>query len=493
MIIPDSNVSPPPYETSVGQPRGPSKPGLGHRKTEPRYVYYRVYAPDGAIPSKTAPDPTNPLVGRIKATSVPPPLNAASLKRTLAQAEGMADLMGLRSDLYRLPSEQTPLDDAEPMSVHTLGETASTPASALALVYVDELTDEEKQAIPPPSEILANEVSEYVYYRLYTRSGEDISVHAFDPDEPSMGCIDRASIAPPRDALAVKRCIARAEAKPIYALGHLYTDVADEQPIQNEARILTGPAFADFHGATPTDPLCIVQPERRPGLYNMPFKILTAQSGMQFNTENWLQVAAGEIVNTDGIVHMTHMMHANRPAYTAINSNGSEGCKSFCRLYPFFFYSSWYTLCLAPSASSYSVLEIGKFLEGGTNTSSAPETTAGPTDPSMHMNAGAHRQRHTAPFTSAPHLPRPHPHHTAFWGHAPFMTPPMAPHWVPRVPEFSGMPQGLPRSPGFGAAPPTGFGATPPTGFGATPPPGFGVTPPSGFEETAHPEPKSTS
>ncbi|KAJ6486970.1 hypothetical protein C8R45DRAFT_1214242 [Mycena sanguinolenta] len=76
-------ASPPPYES-------------------PRYVYYRVYAAYGVIPSRTAPDPTQPSIGRIKATSVPPPLTAASLKHTLAHAEGIPDPLGLRSDLLAL-------------------------------------------------------------------------------------------------------------------------------------------------------------------------------------------------------------------------------------------------------------------------------------------------------------------------------------------------------------------------------------------------------
>lgn len=115
-----------------------------------------------------------------------------------------------------------------------------------------------------------------VYYRLYTRSGEDHSVHAFDPDEPSIGCIDRSTVAPPEDVAAIKRCIARAEGKPIYAFGDLYADVSDE-PLANDACITDAPAGAVFHGSTPMGALRIVHPERRAGLFNRPLKILAAQ------------------------------------------------------------------------------------------------------------------------------------------------------------------------------------------------------------------------
>jgi hypothetical protein len=130
-------------------------------------VYYRVYAPDGAIPSKTAPDPSNPFIGRIKATSVPPPLDAASLKRTLAQAEGIPDLGGWRTDLYRLPSHQAPMDDTEKVSILGLGTGIGlTATDALALVFIDDLTDEEKHEIPQIHEKPAEEVAQYCECRL---------------------------------------------------------------------------------------------------------------------------------------------------------------------------------------------------------------------------------------------------------------------------------------------------------------------------------------
>lgn len=130
-------------------------------------VYYRVYAPDGAIPSKTAPDPSNPFIGRIKATSVPPPLDVASLKRTLAQAEGIPDLGGWRTDLYRLPSHQAPMDDTEKVSILGLGTGIGlTATDALALVFIDDLTDEEKHEIPQIHEKPAEEVAQYCECRL---------------------------------------------------------------------------------------------------------------------------------------------------------------------------------------------------------------------------------------------------------------------------------------------------------------------------------------
>ncbi|KAJ7677127.1 hypothetical protein DFH06DRAFT_1034468 [Mycena polygramma] len=340
MILSDDDTSPPPYEllgqqadnvASFRQPKARRQGG-----TELRYVYYRVFAPDGAIPSKTASDPNDPLIGRLKALSVPPPLNAASLKRTLAQAERIADPMGLRADLYRLPSDQTPMDDSEPVSILGPG-IASTPADAVALVFIDELSDEERQEIPPIQEIPPVSGSQYVYYRLHTRSGEDSSRHAFDSDEPSVGRIDRALIAPPQDALAVKHCIARAEGMPIYAFADLYTDVSDALPLENDARIAISAPAGDFHGSSSADAIRIVQPERRPGLYNRPFKITVPQAasqsmmGLGTLPVIWLNVIPGEVVYTDGVIQMQNVpffvsrqMH-RITAYTVVNSSGAQG------------------------------------------------------------------------------------------------------------------------------------------------------------------------
>ncbi|KAJ6570322.1 hypothetical protein B0H10DRAFT_2237941 [Mycena sp. CBHHK59/15] len=92
-------------------------------------VYYRVYAPDGAIPSKTAPDPGNPFIGRIKATSVPPPHNVLSLKRTLGELE----------------ASRTPPAEKASMLGLDLG---ATPETALAFVFGEGLSEKENAGLP---------------------------------------------------------------------------------------------------------------------------------------------------------------------------------------------------------------------------------------------------------------------------------------------------------------------------------------------------------
>ncbi|KAJ7189123.1 hypothetical protein C8R46DRAFT_1056649 [Mycena filopes] len=343
MIIKEQ--SPPSY----GSP-GPLHPPRADEPSgrEPGYVYYRVYAPDGAIPSKTAPNADSPFLGRIRAKSVPPPLNVASLKRTLAHAEGMPDTLGFRTALYRSPLDPGPMEELEKVAHSLLGTgTPFDAANALTLVFVDELTDQERASIPVTDKVpLDQGNTQHVYYRLHTRSGDDGSATAFDPDDSASGRVDIALITPPRDAQAVRRCIARVEGRPIYAFADLYANVADEEPLPDNAMVLFSFDGSNYRaGASPAEALRVVQPERRPGLYNRPLKVLTAQHYIrppfQFThllspqsgpDLEWLQVDAGDILYTDGVIHhswkprgVNYHLTAAQPVYTAITLRGFSG------------------------------------------------------------------------------------------------------------------------------------------------------------------------
>ncbi|KAJ6549564.1 hypothetical protein DFH09DRAFT_1039373, partial [Mycena vulgaris] len=242
-------------------------------RTSPPYVYYLVYARDGAIiRSRTALDPTNPFIGRIKASSVPPPLTAGSLKRTLAHAEGIPDPSGSRTSLYQSPTDQAPMKDSQKVAIHGIG-IASTPATALALIFVAEVSEAEKDGYRPINS--ASYLPQYIYYHLHTLSGDDSSAHAFDPSEAAVGRIERMVIPPSADVLTFQRCIAKHEGKPVYAFGDLYADVQDKCPQANKARMTLG---AEFRGSTAKDALRLVQPMGRPGLPHRRLKITLAQS-----------------------------------------------------------------------------------------------------------------------------------------------------------------------------------------------------------------------
>ncbi|KAJ6486971.1 hypothetical protein C8R45DRAFT_1214243 [Mycena sanguinolenta] len=244
-----------------------------------------------------------------------------------------------KARVYRFPSEQTPMEDAEAVAILGADGMAATSTDAVTLVFVDELSEEEELSLPKLEEETALGTGiQDLYYRLHTRSGEDHSMRAFDPEEPALGRIDLSVIAPPRDAQAIQRCIAKAEGKPIYAFADLYADVS-EGPLANHTSFFAGDG-PQFRGSNAADALRIVQPERRPGLYNRPLKVLQPQpKPVQFHFTlsppplPWLEVFPGDIVHTDGIMHMekpdlgTPYMNSYslQAAYTVVKANGVKG------------------------------------------------------------------------------------------------------------------------------------------------------------------------
>jgi hypothetical protein len=167
-----------------------------------------------------------------------------------------------------------------------------------------------------------------VYYRLYNRAGEERSVRASDRKEPALGRINRVSIAPPRNALCVKRRIARVEGKPIYKLADLFTDTKTDDPHSSTAVV------DDTHGSSKEKPILMVLPERRPGLYNQPVLVvalpLELDSRYGTNSTSWLSPSPGDTLLTDGVAQS--MVSLNMPSveqvYTAVDKSGKTGCGS---------------------------------------------------------------------------------------------------------------------------------------------------------------------
>ena len=94
-------------------------------------VYYRIYAEDGAIPSKTLFSPSDPFLGRIKFRSVPPPHTVKDVRGSIKKVENIIDC---ESTLYLSPYSQSPMDDAEKVTILNGSHPGSTPQEPLALV-----------------------------------------------------------------------------------------------------------------------------------------------------------------------------------------------------------------------------------------------------------------------------------------------------------------------------------------------------------------------
>ncbi|KAJ7238814.1 hypothetical protein B0H12DRAFT_1326755 [Mycena haematopus] len=321
--------SPPDYATDAGDDWAPSRTqsdpsptsqtaSTGSAASEPRYVYYHVYTPDGMLRWLKNFCRENPLVGRIKATSVPPPLTAASLKRAIVQAEGLPDPAGDLTALFQTRDAQIAMNTSARVDIFSgdLGATIKTP---VALVFLNS----PKESLVVVSE---NVVKDYLgnnlpllYYRLYTRGGDAPSACPLDPTEPSLGRIKRELISPPRNALCVQKRIAKVEGKPTYQFADLFPDVEAHNAHHSNARV------SDTAGSSRESPILIVQPERSPGLYNRPVQIIALPPETdRRNSQQWLKPSLGDILRTDGIAR--NEGYYRESVYTAVdNQSGRTG------------------------------------------------------------------------------------------------------------------------------------------------------------------------
>ena len=105
-------------------------------------VYYRIYAEDGAIPSKT-PVAGDPFLGRIKARSVPPPHTAKTVKRSIAKVENINDRTC--TTIFLTPFSKSPMGDAEKVTVLNGTGPGSSPQEPLALVA--RMSDSERSSL----------------------------------------------------------------------------------------------------------------------------------------------------------------------------------------------------------------------------------------------------------------------------------------------------------------------------------------------------------
>ena len=119
-----------------------SSPSTSHL-CELLLVYYRIYAEDGAIPSKTPVTPDNPFLGRIKARYVPPPHTAKAVKFSIAKVENIKDFKN--TSLFLTPYSQSPMSDAGKVTILNHTGPGSTPEEPLALVA--KMSESERRAL----------------------------------------------------------------------------------------------------------------------------------------------------------------------------------------------------------------------------------------------------------------------------------------------------------------------------------------------------------
>ena len=106
-------------------------------------VYYRIYAEDGAIPSRIPAALGNPFLGRIKARSVVPPYTVQNVKRSIAKVEDIEDRT--ITSLFLTPHNQSPMNDADEFTILNRAGSGSTPQEPLALVA--KMSDSERSSL----------------------------------------------------------------------------------------------------------------------------------------------------------------------------------------------------------------------------------------------------------------------------------------------------------------------------------------------------------
>jgi len=167
-------------------------------KSDPRYLYYRVYTEDGAIPSNAPLDAGDPYLARILAKSVAPPHTVSSLKRCLSKVESIVNHR--KTSLFLSTSSQTPMDDGHRLSLLNGSGPGSTPQEPMALVVKS--SESERNTLAgartSPDISASSRKVRYLYYRIYTADGAIISKNKVaESNDVSLGCVNTVLFAPP--------------------------------------------------------------------------------------------------------------------------------------------------------------------------------------------------------------------------------------------------------------------------------------------------------
>ncbi|KAF7324187.1 hypothetical protein MKEN_00641500 [Mycena kentingensis (nom. inval.)] len=235
---------------------------------DPVYVYYRLYSAAGALPVSAVASPDDPYVGRILARSIPPPHIVSTLTRRILTNEGAENIKPGEASLFENALSADAMYKDNQVNIGTNrgdSQAGSTPPLAYALVLAagSEVKLRPTTSDSKPNLNAALAESDYVYYHLYTRDGEDTAMAAFDPAEPAIGRIEKLQLPVPHTVAALKHYIAFVEGKRVYASADLYPSLTATTPLKWDDHLRQKAGYG-----TKEAPVVLVQQERRAGLYN---------------------------------------------------------------------------------------------------------------------------------------------------------------------------------------------------------------------------------
>jgi len=298
----------------------------------PRYVYYRIYAEDGAIPSVNPVYSDDPYLGRIPARLVTPPHTALNLRRCLSDIENIGDKITTR--LFISASSQNPMDDTGRVSIHAYPGPGHMPNEPVALVAMcagsslskpkEEITQQEDPLVPREGAMPVE--MRYIYYQVYkTRAVR--SKQPANSNDPYVGRINVDCVPPPHTAASIMRCISKIEELDYSLQSQLFTDISSESPIgEGHVSILT----SDCPGSTPDDPMAFVEmPAPAYPAFNKRMRV-TVQWPQSSGNPNWLMDKVGEIVRISNDEPQSQSYVYNGAslqglAYEAVNDAGQRG------------------------------------------------------------------------------------------------------------------------------------------------------------------------
>jgi len=227
------------------------------RHAGPRYIYYRVYAEDGVIPSVNPVYSDDPYLGRLPAKFVTPPHTVINIKRCLSGFEKIDD--NIPTNLFVSASSQAPMKSAGPVAILAYPGPGCTPNDPMALVAMFSSVDRDRlgviqQETPPEGSVPFE--TRYLYYRVYQQYGAVPSRQPADSSDPYVGRISVDSVPPPHTAVSIMRCISKTEELANSKKLQLFINISSDSPIgDGHVSILA----SDCPGCTPEDPMVFVE------------------------------------------------------------------------------------------------------------------------------------------------------------------------------------------------------------------------------------------
>ncbi|KIM75612.1 hypothetical protein PILCRDRAFT_827049 [Piloderma croceum F 1598] len=309
----------------------------GTRPAGPRYIFYRVYAEDGAIPSVNSVYTDDPYLGRISAEIVAPPHIAKNIKLCLSGVEGIGD--NTATNLFISVSSPTPMADDHCVPISEYPGPGCLPNKPMALVAMCTGADGRSlEGVPAeadhPQEGTTPLETRYLYYRVYDKCRAIGVKKPASPDKPWIGRISVDSVPPPHTAASIMRCLSKVEDLANLKHPQLYLKCNSGSPIgaNEHVSILTDTR----PGSTPEDPVAFVEsPDPPPAVKRSKSKVpkkmrVINVSPHSKKDSSWLKIKIGEILTTvdDQPRQQQYKWFENAhqtAAYKAINTAGERG------------------------------------------------------------------------------------------------------------------------------------------------------------------------